>query len=53
MFTKYDKAGAAVIGGAITAVLGEFTELSPEALAAIGTLITTALVWLIPNKQVA
>lgn len=50
MFTRYDKAGAAVIGGAISAILGAVTDLDGEALAAIGTLITTALVWLIPNK---
>lgn len=50
MFTKYDKAGAAAIGGAITAILGAVTDLPPDALAAVGTLVTTALVYLIPNK---
>ena len=51
MFTAYDKAGAAAIGSAITAVLAAVTDLSPEALGAIGTLVTTLLVFLIPNKQ--
>lgn len=51
MFTAYDKAGAAAIGTAITGILGAVTDLPPEALGAVGTLVTTLLVFLIPNKQ--
>ena len=50
MFTQYDKAGAAAIGTAVTGLLAAVTTLDPEVVAAIGTLITSGLVWLVPNK---
>ncbi|MEO3429753.1 hypothetical protein AAFN88_12885 [Pelagibius sp. CAU 1746] len=53
MFTAYDKAAAAAIGTAATTVIAALTTLDPEVVGAIGTLITTGLVWLIPNKRSA
>lgn len=50
MFTQYDKAGAAVLAGVITTLLGQFTHLTPEQVGAIGTLVGGALVYLVPNK---
>ena len=51
MFTAYDKAGAAAIGSAVTAVLTALTDLPEDAVLAVGTLVTTLLVYLIPNKE--
>ena len=53
MISKYDKAGAAAIGAALTSVLAAMTNLDPEVIAAIGTLVTAGLVWLVPNKAPA
>ena len=50
MFTAYDKAAAAAIGTAVTTVVAALTSLDGEVVGAIGTLITAALVWLVPNK---
>lgn len=51
MFTRFDKAGAAVIAGAVTSVLAYFTTLDAEIIGAIGTLLTGGLVYLVPNKE--
>lgn len=51
MFTAYDKAAAAAIGTAVTAVIASLTSLDSEVVGAIGTLVTTALVWLVPNRS--
>jgi hypothetical protein len=50
-FTAYDKAAAAAIGTAVMTVVSAFTTLDPEVVGAIGTLVTTGLVWLVPNKK--
>jgi hypothetical protein len=50
MFTAYDKAAAAAIGAAVTSIIAAVTTLDSEVVAAIGTLVTTGLVWLVPNK---
>lgn len=50
MFSKFDKAAAAAIGGAVTTFLAAVTTLSPEVIGAVGTLVTAALVWLVPNR---
>lgn len=50
MFSKYDKAAAGAIASAITTVLATMTSLDAETVGAIGVLLTTFLVWLIPNK---
>jgi hypothetical protein len=51
MFTAYDKAAAAAIGAALTTVIAALTTLDSEVVGAIGTLLTSGLVWLVPNKQ--
>lgn len=51
MFTRYDKAGAAAIGAAITTVIATMTTLDPETATALGVLITAGLTWLVPNKE--
>lgn len=50
MFTTFDKAAAAAIASALTAVLAAVTTLDPEVVGAIGVLVTAALVWFVPNK---
>lgn len=50
-FTRFDKAGAAAIGAAVTTVIGTLTSLDPETVAALGILITAGLTWLVPNKE--
>lgn len=51
MFTKYDKAGAAAIASALTAVLGAMTTLDAEVVAAFGVIIHSLAVFLVPNKE--
>ncbi len=48
---KFNKATAAVISGAAVAILGALIEVEPTVLVSIQTLITTALVWLVPNAK--
>ena len=50
MFTKYDKAGAAAIGAAITSVIAATTTLEPEVVGSIGVLVTALLAYIVPNK---
>lgn len=50
MFTKYDKAAAGAISAAATGVIAALTDLDPEVVASIGTLLTAVLVFLVPNK---
>ena len=51
MLTAYDKSAAAALGTAVTTILAAVTTLDSEVIGAIGTLVTSGLVWLIPNKQ--
>lgn len=51
MFTKYDKAGAAVIASSVTAILSVITDLNPQVIGAIGVIISAALVYSVPNKD--
>ena len=51
MFTKYDKAAAAAIASAITVVVGAITTLDAETVAAIGVILNTFAVWLVPNAE--
>lgn len=51
MFTAYDKAAAAAIATAVTTVIAALTPLDGEVVGAIGTLLTTGLVWLVPNRK--
>ena len=50
MFTAYDKAAAAAVASALTAVIAALTPLDAELVGALGTLLTAGLVWLVPNK---
>ena len=53
MFTSVDKAIAAVIGGLVTVAAMVFNvdiDLSPETIAAMGTVLSTVLVYAVPNK---
>jgi hypothetical protein len=50
MFTAYDKAAAAAIGAAVTTLVAAVTTLDSEVVGAIGTLVTSGLVWLVPNR---
>ncbi len=47
---EFNKATAAVVAGAIAAVAGALSTLDPELIGAIQTLLTAALVWLVPNR---
>ena len=51
MLTRYDKAGAAAIGAALTSIVGAVTVLDPEVVASIGVLVTASLTWLVPNRE--
>lgn len=53
MFTKIDKAIAALLGSALTiaAAFGLNLDIDPEVVGGIGTAITTIIVYLVPNKQ--
>jgi len=46
---RYNKATAAVLSGAIVTVIGSAMVLDQELSQALQTLITAALVWLVPN----
>lgn len=48
---KFNKATAAAISTAITGVIAATTTLDPTVVAAVGTLITTALVYFVPNIE--
>ncbi len=54
MFTSVDKAIAAIFGGIVTVasmVFGvEAAWATPELIAAVGSVITTVLVYAVPNK---
>lgn len=51
MFTKYDKAVAAAVASAATAVLGAVTMLEPEVVAAFGVILNSLAVFLVPNVE--
>lgn len=48
--SKWSKATAAVVSGAVVTLIGAFVALDPEVLAAIQTVLTAALVYLVPNS---
>ena len=47
---SYNKATAAVLAGAVVTLVGAFATVDGETLGAIQTLLTAALVWLVPNE---
>ena len=51
MFTRYDKAGAGVLGSGLGAVKGHFIGLDEAATAALVTVLTSVFVFLVPNKE--
>lgn len=51
MFTKYDKTAAAAIASAATGLIGALTTLSPEVVAAIGVILNSLAVFLVPNAE--
>lgn len=48
---KFNKATAAVIGGAIVSIAGSFFTLEPDMMRSIEVVIVGLLVLLIPNAQ--
>jgi len=46
---RYNKATAAAISSALTGLLATLTDLPPEAVSAVGVLVTTVLVYWVPN----
>ena len=46
----FNKATAAAITSAVTALLVSYTDMPAEAVSAVGVLVTTLLVWLVPNR---
>lgn len=49
MLTEYRKSAVAVIGAVVTILAVWGVNLDPQLVAAITTLVTAGLVWLIPN----
>ena len=47
---KFNKATAGALSAALVGLLAALTDLSPEVLAAVGTLLTAVAVYLVPNK---
>jgi hypothetical protein len=50
-FGQYNKATAAVISQALVQLAANFMTLPPDVEQAAGTLLTAALVWLVPNRS--
>lgn len=48
---KFNKTTAAVVAGAMIAVLGAFLPMSQELLSSLQVVVTAALVWLVPNAE--
>lgn len=48
---RFNKATAAVLAGAVTTIAGALFAVDGETLGAIQTLLTAALVWLVPNAE--
>lgn len=49
--TRFNKATASALAGAAITAIGAFVALDQETLGAIQTLLVTALVYFIPNKE--
>lgn len=48
---RFNKATAAALAGAAATVIGSFLVINPETLSAVQTVLTAALVWLVPNRE--
>lgn len=51
MLTEYRKSIVAIIGAVVTILAVWGVEVDPQLVAAITTLVTAGLVWLIPNAD--
>ncbi|WP_179954058.1 hypothetical protein [Denitrobaculum tricleocarpae] len=51
MLTKYDKAAAAAIASAMTGVIAALTTLDAEVVAALGVILNSLAVFLVPNME--
>ncbi len=51
MFTRYDKAAAAAIASAITAVIGAVTTFDADVVAAFGVILNGLAVYIVPNME--
>lgn len=49
--SKFNKATAAVLAGAVVTIIGAFVSIDPDVMASIQTVLTAALVWLVPNGE--
>ncbi len=48
---KFNKATAAALAGAAVTVIGALVVLDGELQGALQTVLTAALVWLVPNRE--
>ena len=48
---RYNKATAAALAGAVITAVAAFWPLEAELQSALQTVLTTALVWLVPNAR--
>ncbi len=48
--TRFNKATAAALAGALVTLVAAFWAPDPEVQGALQTLLTAALVWLVPNR---
>lgn len=51
MFTKYDKAAATVIAGAVSTLIVYFFPMDANTQAALQTVVGAGLVWAASNKS--
>ena len=51
LLTKYDKAGAAVVAGALGTIIAYTFPMSMEVQGAVTTGLAAFLVWAFPNKE--
>ena len=49
--SKLNKTTAAVVAGAVATLIGAFVAIDAEVMASLQTVLTAALVWLVPNKE--
>ena len=48
---QFNKASAGGLAAAIVGLVGVLFEVEPEVLAAISTVLTAVIVYLVPNKE--
>lgn len=51
MLTRYDKAGAGMLGSGLGAMIGHFIGLDEATTAAMVTVLTALFVFLVPNLE--